>query len=158
IPGRSGRSATRLSVTSPRVTSANSDQFTRVQRRTRGVPEGRHRSGGFGDTDRGHRDPPREDLRGRFLYPAGRGRQVGDRGACRAVATVQFFKGLKAAAIILVGLESLDSPTSRSLLYVGGSRARSILRVLLPRKCSEQVALCLPRILRALGTPSASNK
>jgi hypothetical protein len=88
---------------------------------------------------------------GFFSQPATGIRSATGERAVR-VATIQSFKGLEAAAIVLVGLERLDFPNSRRLLYVGGSRARSVLRILLPRKCGEQVALCLPRILKALAT------
>jgi hypothetical protein len=87
---------------------------------------------------------------GFFSQPAASIKSATGESALR-VATVQSFKGLEATAIVLIGLEDLDIPTSRGLLYVGGSRARSILRILLPRKCCDQVALCMPRILKALA-------
>ncbi len=65
-------------------------------------------------------------------------------------STVQAFKGLEAASVVLVGLEDLDSVRGRRLLYVGGSRARSALAVLVPDRCSGYVQSCNSRILQAL--------
>jgi hypothetical protein len=67
------------------------------------------------------------------------------------VATVHAFKGLEAGCIILVGLNDLDSSVARRILYVGASRARTVLRILLPRCCSEQVQAKLAGVLEALA-------
>jgi hypothetical protein len=88
---------------------------------------------------------------GFFTQPSVNLRMASGDGAVR-VGTVQAFKGLEAPAVVLAGLEDVDSIASRRLLYVGGSRARSVLRILLPRKCSDQVALRMPRILKALAS------
>jgi hypothetical protein len=72
------------------------------------------------------------------------------------VATVHAFKGLEAGCIILVGLRDLDSSAARRFVYVGASRARTVLRILLPRCCSEQVQTKLVGVLEALSGRSAA--
>lgn len=64
--------------------------------------------------------------------------------------TVQAFKGLEAMAVVLIGLEDLDSLGSRQLLYVGGSRAKSFLRILLPDTLRDCVQRRLPEILKLM--------
>lgn len=66
------------------------------------------------------------------------------------MATVQSFKGLESAAVILLGTESISSPAGRKLLYVGGSRARSVLHLILPGDCDTLVQQSLARILALL--------
>lgn len=66
------------------------------------------------------------------------------------LATIQSFKGLECAAIVLVGLERFDSPTYRDLFYVGASRAHAALRILLPANC-DHIEKSLPEITRLLG-------
>jgi hypothetical protein len=69
----------------------------------------------------------------------------------RVVATtVQKFKGLESTAIVLVGLQELEKEVARHLLYVGASRARSVLRIILPEKSSRYVQDRLCDILNAL--------
>jgi hypothetical protein len=70
------------------------------------------------------------------------------------IGTVQAFKGLEATAVILVGLASLDSDTARCHLYVGASRARSLLTICLPTVCSTYVEVCIPKILSAMSSAS----
>ena len=67
-------------------------------------------------------------------------------------STVHRFKGLEAKAIILAGLQQLDSVSGRELIYVGGSRAKSILRMLLPLACASYVQSCSPQVLQALSS------
>ena len=66
------------------------------------------------------------------------------------MATVQSYKGLEADAVILLGTESITSPAGKRLLYVGGSRARSVLHLVLPNNCDALVQQSLPRILSLL--------
>jgi len=72
-----------------------------------------------------------------------------DLGAIRA-GTIQAFKGLESSAVVLVGFEQFDQTLFRDLFYVGASRARAVLRILLPEHC-KQVARALPEIVRLLG-------
>ena len=51
--------------------------------------------------------------------------------------TVQAFKGLEADAVLLVGVNELDSPIARRNLYVGASRARVFLGVMLDRRLEQ---------------------
>jgi hypothetical protein len=50
-------------------------------------------------------------------------------------ASVHAFKGLEAAAVIITDIESLDDERSRALLYVGMSRARIRLYMLMHESC-----------------------
>lgn len=75
---------------------------------------------------------------------------------CVQVATVHSFKGMEAPAVILVGFGDIDSSLARRLLYVGGSRARTVLRLLVPRASSEQVQAKMARILEALAARSGT--
>lgn len=53
------------------------------------------------------------------------------------VDTVQRFKGLEAAIVILWGLDAINVPRSNELLYVGMSRAKSLLvLVARPETCT----------------------
>jgi hypothetical protein len=52
-------------------------------------------------------------------------------------STVQAFKGLEARAVVLVGFEHFETEAARELFYVGASRARGALRILLPEKCDH---------------------
>lgn len=47
-----------------------------------------------------------------------------------AFSTIQAFKGLESEAVLLVDVDDLDSDRMRSLLYVGASRARTVLGTL----------------------------
>jgi len=97
------------------------------------------------------RDMLREEIRqpGFFVRPVVAADAPAVANAIR-MATVQSFKGLEASAIILTGFPDLDSQSVRRLLYVGGSRARVVLRLLLPDRCNAYVETSLPRILKAL--------
>jgi hypothetical protein len=44
-----------------------------------------------------------------------------------AFSTIHAFKGLESAAVIVTDIEQVDTDEARSLLYVGMSRARSLL-------------------------------
>ena len=66
------------------------------------------------------------------------------------VGTLQSFKGLEAMAVVLVGLENLETLSSRQLAYVGGSRAKSFLCIMLPDGIEEAVQQRLPTILNLL--------
>jgi hypothetical protein len=79
-----------------------------------------------------------------------------DKGNCILLATVQAFKGLEASCVILVGFNDLESEATRRLLYVGGSRARTLLRLLVPHHVSEEVQTCMTKILQAMSGPKLS--
>jgi superfamily I DNA/RNA helicase len=66
-------------------------------------------------------------------------------------STLHSFKGLEAPEIILVGFDSIKSDMEKLQLYVGGSRARSRLCLLLPESASEEVGRALPRIYELLN-------
>jgi hypothetical protein len=53
-------------------------------------------------------------------------------------STVAGFKGLEADAVLLTDLGDLTDPESRSLLYVGASRAKILMALLLDENCREQ--------------------
>jgi hypothetical protein len=61
-----------------------------------------------------------------------------DSGASIRFSTVAAFKGLEADAILLTDIDDLFDPDMRSLLYVGSSRARAVLGVILDERCKEQ--------------------
>lgn len=60
------------------------------------------------------------------------------------------------ACVIFVGLTELDSAPARRHLYVGASRARTVLRILLPGSCSDQVQIKLTEVLSALAGRSTA--
>lgn len=73
--------------------------------------------------------------------------------SARVVATtIHKYKGLESTAIVLVGLHHLERESVRQLLYVGASRAKSILRVILPEQDCKYVQDRLGDILDALYT------
>jgi superfamily I DNA/RNA helicase len=53
-----------------------------------------------------------------------------------AFSTIHAFKGLESAVVIDIDIEQVDSEEARSLLYVGMSRARSLL-VLMIREAAR---------------------
>ncbi|WP_395154673.1 NERD domain-containing protein [Ilumatobacter sp.] len=53
------------------------------------------------------------------------------------VTTVAAFKGLESIGVVLAGLQSLDEPALRQAAYVGATRAKVELRVVLPRKAKH---------------------
>lgn len=52
-------------------------------------------------------------------------------------ATIHAFKGLEAPVVVLTDLDQLDSPNAEALLYIGMSRARYHLVVLLPERLRQ---------------------
>lgn len=72
----------------------------------------------------------------------------GEAGGCIVFSTVYSFKGMESPAIILTGFDSIASDEEKSLLYVGMSRARSHLvivvgdkiRKLLPELTAKKLA------------------
>jgi hypothetical protein len=72
--------------------------------------------------------------------------QIGDKAV--AFSTIHAFKGLESAVTIVIDIEQVDSEEARSLLYVGMSRARSLLvlmireaaRVLLEKRIREAMS------------------
>lgn len=79
------------------------------------------------------------------------------RGAVPAVAfcTVQAFKGLESPVVILCDIEAVDDREPQSLLYVGMSRARSHLSVLLHERTRPAVTrLTTRRLLAGWGEAS----
>jgi hypothetical protein len=53
-------------------------------------------------------------------------------------STVQGFKGLEADVVLLTGFDDLDRPDSAALLYVGASRAKGLLGLLLDERVKPQ--------------------
>jgi hypothetical protein len=59
------------------------------------------------------------------------------------IDTIQRFKGLEAPVVILWGLDTIDLTRSEELLYVGMSRAKSLLVLVgMPRTCSALQTTC----------------
>jgi hypothetical protein len=52
-------------------------------------------------------------------------------------STIAGFKGLESDAVLLTGFDDLADPEALSLLYVGASRARALLGLVLPESCRE---------------------
>ena len=70
------------------------------------------------------------------------------------VSSVQGFKGLEGRAVVLVGIPDLLSTAWREIFYVGASRAKTNLRIILPNTC-QQVKSALPEIMNLLqGVPA----
>jgi len=69
--------------------------------------------------------------------------------------TIHGFKGLEATCVVLTGLQRIDTAECRRLLYVGGSRAKGLLRILLPKSSSAQVQACIADVLAALASDRA---
>lgn len=63
-------------------------------------------------------------------------------------STIHGFKGLESPVVILCDIESIDDEKDRALLYVGMSRARSHLIVLLQEGLQAAVAMAIERKLR----------
>jgi hypothetical protein len=53
-------------------------------------------------------------------------------------STASGFKGLENDAVILVGVKGVEKPWSRGVVYVGMSRARTRLHVILTDECDEE--------------------
>jgi hypothetical protein len=79
--------------------------------------------------------------------------QAGGADAVR-ITSIQSYKGLEAKAVVLLGINEFSSGMSRGLFYVGASRARTNLRVLLPDECGHLESV-LPAILRLLDDGAA---
>jgi hypothetical protein len=52
-------------------------------------------------------------------------------------STIAGFKGLESDAVLLTGFDDLSDSRTLSLLYVGASRARGLLALVLPESCRE---------------------
>ena len=52
-------------------------------------------------------------------------------------STVAGFKGLESEAVLLTGFDDLKDLSTLSLLYVGASRARALLGLVLDERCRE---------------------
>jgi superfamily I DNA/RNA helicase len=66
-------------------------------------------------------------------------------------STIQAFKGLENSVIILTDIVDLSSPASRSLLYVGMSRARQRLFLLVDQESREQYKSAIQRRIMRLS-------
>jgi superfamily I DNA/RNA helicase len=77
-------------------------------------------------------------------------------GAIR-VGTVHGFKGLEATCVVLAGLKRIDTAEARRLLYVGGSRAKGLLKIVLPKSSGPQVQACIADVLSALTAARVAN-
>ena len=53
--------------------------------------------------------------------------------------TLQSFKGLESSAVVLVGLEDVEQSWSRQLVYVGGTRAKLFLNILIPESLRDEI-------------------
>ena len=62
-------------------------------------------------------------------------------------STIHAFKGLESPYVILVDIEDIESNEPRSLLYIGMSRARSLLILLFPKSAEKQVQNCIREAL-----------
>jgi hypothetical protein len=70
---------------------------------------------------------------------------TGDCGDGVPFSTIHAFKGLEADIVILVDLGRLDLPASKSAVYVGTSRARALLVLVMPESLRAQYAECAKR-------------
>ncbi len=61
-------------------------------------------------------------------------------------STIQSFKGLESDAVLLADVDDLDTNTARGLLYVGASRARTLLAVL---RAQETTPTFIDRVAEA---------
>jgi hypothetical protein len=57
---------------------------------------------------------------------------------CMTWSTVSGFKGLENDAIILVGVDNVEKDWFRGIIYVGMSRARTRLYVVLSEACEQE--------------------
>ena len=62
---------------------------------------------------------------------------IGDREI--AFSTIQAFKGMESRAVIIVGIDKVDDDWMRTTLYVGMSRARSMLTLMIHADAREDV-------------------
>jgi hypothetical protein len=64
-------------------------------------------------------------------------------------STIQAFKGLENSVVVLTDIDRIDDDRARALLYVGMSRARQALFILMSKKAHEQyVAAVRQRIIK----------
>jgi hypothetical protein len=75
-------------------------------------------------------------------------------GGAIGYTSIHAFKGMEANAVILTDIEELDSDSARDLLYVGMSRARTNLTVLMKASCKLQ---WLDLIRKGLAARSKEN-
>ncbi len=94
--------------------------------------------------------PPEVMIPGFFLRGAQAAKELDSSAVdCIQVSSVQGFKGLEGRAIVLVGITDLSSAAWREIFYVGASRARTNLRIILPNAC-QQVKSSLREIMNML--------
>ncbi len=86
---------------------------------------------------------------GAFIRPVRETLVPATSGAIR-LGTVHAFKGLEATCVVLTGFQRIDTTETKRLLYVGGSRAKGLLKILLPQSCGPQFQACLNDILASL--------
>lgn len=84
------------------------------------------------------------------------GEVVAGRSRTITYASVSAFKGLENDVVILTDVEDLSSPWWRSVIYVGMSRARSGLFVLLPDSVRPSYQECLRQRLNKLDRSTLS--
>ena len=58
---------------------------------------------------------------------------------CIRFSTIHSFKGLESQVVIMVDIEEVDDDKSQSLLYVGMSRARSLLILLIHERARSSI-------------------
>lgn len=68
--------------------------------------------------------------------------------ACVPFSTIHAFKGMESPVIVMCDLDTIDSAEPQALLYVGMSRARSHLTILLHNKTQPAIAELTTRKLR----------
>ena len=85
----------------------------------------------------------------------GSGRPPATDSSSLAFSTIQSFKGLESEAVLLVDVDDLDSDRMRSLLYVGASRARTMLGVLRSKTTTPTFAHRVADHARRAAMPSA---
>lgn len=83
----------------------------------------------------------------------GDGQPAGKTGV--RLSTISAFKGLEADFVVLVDIEELESDWWRSILYVGMSRARTQLFVLMPKHCRPSYEAQLGQFLRSSTSQDA---
>jgi superfamily I DNA/RNA helicase len=62
-----------------------------------------------------------------------------DQGKVR-IGTIQSFKGLEADVVVLLGIDGSEHACSPANLYVGATRARTMLYVLYHQDCRSSIA------------------
>jgi superfamily I DNA/RNA helicase len=68
-------------------------------------------------------------------------------------STIAGFKGLEADAVLVVDIDDLSAPAQAALMYIGASRARTLLGLVLDETCrttyTERVADVIGRLIRS---------